>query len=114
MADFDIPSIMVSRFYPVHPKVLFSFNKVLQDGNSITVVVNEDKKVNIGEYQIEQIFSQPNESTRNDLNSNNIMVKNLKQLEMDNFSFEGLSVSSGDLQRRKKEEDGRQTPKKKK
>ncbi|GAB4837399.1 hypothetical protein Ancab_002271, partial [Ancistrocladus abbreviatus] len=105
MAGLDIPNVMAPRFYPVPFQVISTVNEVLQDKDSATMVVTAAKEPNTGDYFVEQILNQTEEIARNELNSNVAVMKNMKQLDVENSSSEDVSISLGDPKRRKREEE---------
>ncbi|GAB4845942.1 hypothetical protein Ancab_024948 [Ancistrocladus abbreviatus] len=78
----------------------------LQDEHSIAQILDTGKNDADGQKLLEQIICQLEDSRKTKLNSNDTVVKNLRQLKVDNSSLEGPSINSNDIKCRKKEEDG--------
>ncbi|GAB4856839.1 hypothetical protein Ancab_014758 [Ancistrocladus abbreviatus] len=117
------PSIMVDialsfglnlEFYLVTIQAFDDANDNFEDVHSTTLVVNEDKEETVGPLYLEQILCPLEGSIRIDSNSNDMMVKKLKQLDVDHSNFEGPYLNSSDLKRRKRKDDQKPNFKKKK
>ncbi|GAB4849893.1 hypothetical protein Ancab_004693 [Ancistrocladus abbreviatus] len=67
-----------------------SLHEGIQDENMATFIVNDKNERNDGRAFLEQMLCQPHPTENTDLNSNDTVLKNLKQLEVENSSSEGL------------------------
>ncbi|GAB4849665.1 hypothetical protein Ancab_004460, partial [Ancistrocladus abbreviatus] len=84
------------------------------DEHSTTQLVDDGKNEAEGQTLFEQLICPPEKFGKIKLNSNDTMVKNLKQLKVDNSSSKGPSINSNDVKHRKREEDGKYNHKKRK
>ncbi|GAB4843413.1 hypothetical protein Ancab_013375 [Ancistrocladus abbreviatus] len=114
MTSLAFPEDMGLEFYlGQHQNILASVDG-LRDEHSVTQILDIGKNEVDGQLPLEQIISQPVESRQKNLNFNDTVVKNMRQLDVDNSSSDGLFINSNDVKFMKREEDRKHNPKKKK
>ncbi|GAB4833601.1 hypothetical protein Ancab_031846 [Ancistrocladus abbreviatus] len=114
MTSLVFPESIPPEFYHVQTHALANATAGLQDEHSKTLLVDKGKKDDVGQLLLEQVMCPLEESVKTNLNSNDKVVKNLKQLEVDNSNSEGPFINSNDVKHYKREEDGKTNHKKKK
>ncbi|GAB4849711.1 hypothetical protein Ancab_004505 [Ancistrocladus abbreviatus] len=114
MTGLALPEGIHHEFYHVPQQTLVATTDDTQDVHSATLLAYESKKDDNDKLLLAQVIYPLEDSTKTILNSNDTVVKNLKQLEVYNSSFEEPSINSTDVKRRKRGEDGKTTTKKKK
>ncbi|GAB4838058.1 hypothetical protein Ancab_027588 [Ancistrocladus abbreviatus] len=107
MTDLIFSEGMGIEFYQgPHQNILAPIDG-LQDEHLVTQVLDIGKNEVDGQIPLEQIISQPEDSRQKKLNSNNIVVKNLRQLDVNNSSLDVPSINSIDIKHRKRDDDGK-------
>ncbi|GAB4830859.1 hypothetical protein Ancab_004886 [Ancistrocladus abbreviatus] len=114
MIGIALPEGLGLEFYQGPTNQCIAPTDSLQDEHLITQIFETDKNKTDGKKFLDQIICPPEDSGKTKLNSNDTVVKNLRQLDVDNSSSEGHSINSNDTKRRKREEDGKLNFKKKK
>ncbi|GAB4834458.1 hypothetical protein Ancab_032714 [Ancistrocladus abbreviatus] len=98
---------------PPTPFVPPLYEGVLDENLATLLVTDVNGKID-GNVLLDQILRPPQNIENIDMNSNDTILKNLKQLDMENSSSEGPSINSSDLKRKKKDDESRSSQKKKK
>ncbi|GAB4841752.1 hypothetical protein Ancab_022474 [Ancistrocladus abbreviatus] len=84
------------EFYHVPQPTLAATTDGIQDAHSATLLADKSQKDDDGKLLLDQVMCPSEDSTTTNLNSNDTVVKNLKQLEVDISSFEGPSINFTD------------------
>ncbi|GAB4839345.1 hypothetical protein Ancab_028872 [Ancistrocladus abbreviatus] len=114
MTGLTLPKGMGLKFYQgSHQNILAALDG-LQDEHSVTQILETGKNEVDGQIPLDQIINQQEDFGQNKLTSNDTVIKNLGQLDVDNSSLDGPSINSNDIKCKKREEDGKTNPKKKK
>ncbi|GAB4834465.1 hypothetical protein Ancab_032721 [Ancistrocladus abbreviatus] len=98
---------------PPTPFVPPLYEGVLDENLATLLVTDVNGKID-GNVLLDQILCPPQNIENIDMNSNDTVLKNLKQLDVENSSSEGPSINSSDLKRKKKDDESRSSQKKKK
>ncbi|GAB4850238.1 hypothetical protein Ancab_029534, partial [Ancistrocladus abbreviatus] len=109
-----LPKCLGLEFYQGQNQNILAHIDGLQDEHSLTQILDTSKNEANGQMLLEQIIYQSEEFGKIKLNSNDTVVKNLRQLKVDNSSLEGPSINSNDIKHSKRNEDGKSNSKKKK
>ncbi|GAB4860463.1 hypothetical protein Ancab_035623 [Ancistrocladus abbreviatus] len=102
MTGLALPEGIHHDFYHVSHQTLVATTDGIQNTHSTTLLVDESKNDDDEQLLLAQVICPPKESAETILNSNDIVVKHLKQLEVENSSSEGPSINSTDVKRRKR------------
>ncbi|GAB4849466.1 hypothetical protein Ancab_004260 [Ancistrocladus abbreviatus] len=94
MAGLDTTSRVDPNYIPMAPHSLALVTEVIQEINYVSMTPQANKVLDTEGYLIARNLSPAEDSIQSAINSNDIMVHNMKKLEMDNSSSEGHSISS--------------------
>ncbi|GAB4834461.1 hypothetical protein Ancab_032717 [Ancistrocladus abbreviatus] len=98
---------------PPNPFVPPLYEGVLDENLATLLVADVNGQID-GNVLLDQILCPPQNIENIDMNSNDTVLKNLKQLDVENSSSEGPSINSSDMKRKKKDDESRSSQKKKK
>ncbi|GAB4826549.1 hypothetical protein Ancab_033443 [Ancistrocladus abbreviatus] len=105
MTGLALPECIGFKFYlGLHQNFLAPIVG-FQDEHLVTQILDIGKTKVDGQLPFEQIISQLEDSRQKKLNSDDIVVKNPRQLDMDNSSLDGPSINSNDVEHRRREKD---------
>ncbi|GAB4834462.1 hypothetical protein Ancab_032718 [Ancistrocladus abbreviatus] len=91
---------------PPTPFVPPLYEGVPDENMATLLITNVNEKIE-GNALLDQILYPPHRTENIDMNSNDTVLKNLKQLDVENSSSEGPSINSSDLKRKKKDNESR-------
>ncbi|GAB4845961.1 hypothetical protein Ancab_024966 [Ancistrocladus abbreviatus] len=93
MASLDSSHVMGSRYLPMTSQPFTQGTELIQDENSIHMDLPTEKVTNKGDYLVDQFRNHVEDSSKNEVTSNDIAFK-FEKIKMENSSSEGHSISS--------------------
>ncbi|GAB4834471.1 hypothetical protein Ancab_032727 [Ancistrocladus abbreviatus] len=105
--DLTTPLVSGPDFgLPPTPFVPPLYEGVPDENLATLLITNVNEKID-GNVLLDQILCPPYHTENIDMNSNDTVLKNLKQLDVENSSSKGPSINSSDLKRKKKDDESR-------
>ncbi|GAB4836032.1 hypothetical protein Ancab_000949 [Ancistrocladus abbreviatus] len=97
MTSMTLLESIPPEFYHVSTLTLANATVGLPGQHSATLLMDESKKDDDGQLLLAHVMCPLDESVKSNLNSNDIAVRNLKQLEVNNSNSEGPFINSHDV-----------------